>query len=1108
MTFLKFRWLGPPEIESDGRPLLLEMRKSLALLAYLSLSPQYSTRETLATLFWPEYDQQHSMASLRRSLSSLKGSLPPGILNIGRESVGIRKLDCLKIDVDEFITLTNVVIKHNHPAPIERQDCLVSLEKAINLYRGNFLEGFSLKDCPEFDEWQYFQRESLLAKYALAVDWLIGFYASSGLWDQALSLTRSWVTLDRLSEPARRKLVFLLYQSGQQLAARRQAEELLEILSNELDQKPEGETVELLEKINIGWQDTKKITSVPEVIKAAQRPGLEPLLKTKLYIPFSRGKKVIRRQVLSKLNRIADTAITLISAPAGYGKTTALSEWLKLSSWPVGWLSLDSADNNPFRILTYLISASQEIQAGIGEDTLWLVQSSQTLDTQEVVTSLLHDYEMVSNPFVIVLDDYQVIQERRVHELLANLFNHLPNQAHLVISTRVDPPLNLARLRVQGKLLEIRSQDLRFTTAEAQIFFNEIMNMGLSSKDTALLNERTEGWAVGIQMAALSLQKSPDKSKAIQSFSGSNRYILDYLLEEVIGNQPEYVQDFMMRTSILAQMNDPLCDAVTGISEWKIITEQAIPGVKFPLTSQQLLEYLERSNLFIQPLDDERCWYRYHHLFAELLQARLSYLQPDLLESAHLNASRWYETNGFIPAAVRHALLSKDFNSTAAIIERAVETNTVWRSGDLAQLLHWIEVLPNEVLFRHPMLRLYLSSAFYVTGDFKRATEILDELKKSLPKILQTISDPIRVEQVYLSFRVLFEATYGNIANALSSFSKLQTLESDDGFIKFFGQNYLLLAYLVAGDVDDALQVAPTSYESFISHGFALQALSNAQNLADIYILQGKLTDAIDLCKQAIERCNVDGMSNPVAGIVGLSIGTVLLEQNDLVSAEQKVHESLDLLAKGPLRFDFGQGYALFAMIKQAQGDRKRSTECIERALKSAEFAGIPRIVYLIQACQARIWLAQGEIELASNWAQVYQQLGFTEYPREFEDLTLARVLIQQKRTTEASGLLIRLLEVACAAGRHGRALEALIILALVNYIENRVTDATRLLRESLQAALKEGYIRSYLDEGKPMRDLLLFYRSILTDESMKTFPGDNQISDYVDQLLTEFERE
>jgi len=281
---------------------------------------------------------------------------------------------------------------------------------------------------------------------------------------------------------------------------------------------------------------------------------------------------------------------------------------------------------------------------------------------------------------------------------LALLLDRLPNNTHLVISTRVDPPLNLARLRTQGKLLEIRVQDLRFTADEILVFFNELMGLGISSEDIALLDERIEGWAVGLQMAALSLQKSPDKSKTIQAFSGSNRYILDYLLEEVIERQPKYVQDFLLQTSVLEQMNGSLCDAVTGIREWSVGSQPSISIHKLPLSSQQILEYLERSNLFVQSLDDERCWYRYHHLFAELLQARLTHFHPDLVESLHTHASEWHEQNGFIPAAVRHALSSTSFSYAAGVIERAIGTSLIWSSGDLALLLSWVDALTTKVL--------------------------------------------------------------------------------------------------------------------------------------------------------------------------------------------------------------------------------------------------------------------------------------------------------------------------------------------------------------------------------------------------------------------------
>lgn len=1108
MAILRLFLLGPPAIEYDGRPLPLEMRKNLALLAYLSLSPHPPTRESLATLFWPEYDQQHAMANLRRGLSSLARSLPLEMLEVDRDTIGIKRQDSLVVDVDEFNQQLSYANQHTHPANTCCPECLAYLEKAVTLYRGNFFEGFSLKDCPQFDEWQFFQREGLLSQYAKSIEKLTNHYASMRQWENAISHARSWVAVDHLSEPARRLLASLLAQSGQPWAARRQLDELVRLLQDDLDQKPEDETRELVQALQVEKREPSTIPSKPLIDEPGSAHTLEPLLKTKLYIPFSKGKKVFRERVVAKMDQIQEHALTILSAPAGYGKTTALSDWIKHSSLPIGWLSLDDADNRPSRFLTYLVTALQSIEVELGADILALLRASQTVPAQTIVTMLISQLEKISYPFALVLDDFQVLRSGSILEILALLLDRLPINAHLVISSRVDPPFSLARLRAGGELLEIRAQDLRFTAEEVQNFFNELMGLSMSSDEIAILNERIEGWAVGLQMAALSLQRSVDKSRAIQAFSGSHRYILDYLLEEVMQHQPKYVQDFLLQTSILDQMSGSLCDAVTQVREWPIETDKPFHDSHLPLSSQQILEHLETENLFILALDDERGWYRYHHLFAELLKARLEHFYPHLVETLHRRASEWYEQNGFIPSAVRHALASKTFDYAGEVIERAVRTNVIWGSGDLALLLSWVDALPTEVLFMNPLLRIYLSAALYVIGNFKKSSQIIEELGKSLPEILETIPNPLHVKQLYLNIRILHEATRGDIAMALADSLQSQALANIDEMADLLRRNYTLLAYLVAGDVENALRIAPPAYEGLHSKGYALQALSNVKNTAEVYVLQGRLNDAIELCTQTIEHCQLNGIREPIAGILGFPIGAVLYERNELEMAENYVREGLDLLEKGPLKNDFGQGFALLATIKQARGDRDGASLSIDNALHTAEYAEIPRLIQLIQAHRARIWLAQGEIERASNWAKAYQLIEPTEYPREIEDLTLAQVLIKQKQYIQASSLLDPLLNNARTSKRYGRVIEILILLAMLRFQENRSEEALYFLEESLRLACPEGYIRVYLDQGESMQSLLSLYQAMRDVEPKNIQPGENELFIYVGKLLLAFEKE
>src|SRR6202049_835240 len=376
------------------------------------------------------------------------------------------------------------------------------------------------------------------------------------------------------------------------------------------------------------------------------------ILATKLYRPRLRPNVVSRPRLIERLNAGLHRKLTLIAAPAGFGKTTLISEWVAFIGRPTAWLSLDEGENDPARFLAYLVAALQTIAAHIGEGVLGMLQSSQPLPTEAILTALLNEITTLPDHFVLVLDDYHVIDARPVDVALTYLVEHLPPQMHLVIATREDPQLPLARLRARSHLTELRAADLRFTASEAAEFLNQVMGLSLSAEDIATLEDRTEGWIAGLQLAALSMQGHQDVPGFIRAFAGDHRYIVDYLLEEVLQRQPEPVRRFLLQTAILDRLNGPLCDAVTGQEE-----------------GNARLEALERGNFFVVPLDDTRHWYRYHHLFAEVLSARLMEEQPDQVATLHRRASAWYEQHGSVGDAIRHALEARDFARAADLVE-------------------------------------------------------------------------------------------------------------------------------------------------------------------------------------------------------------------------------------------------------------------------------------------------------------------------------------------------------------------------------------------------------------------------------------------------------
>ena len=431
-----------------------------------------------------------------------------------------------------------------------------------------------------------------------------------------------------------------------------------------------------------------------------------PLLETKLYVPRSRRGLVPRPRLSERLDRGTASKLTLVSAPAGFGKTTLVTEWLAAGSGapaterPAAWLSLDRADNDPASFWTYVIAALRTVASGVGESALTLLQAPQPPPIETVLTALLNDLGATAGDIVLVLDDYHVIDASEVQGGMAFLLDHLPPWLHVVIASRADPALPLARWRARGELVEIRAADLRFTPDEAAAYLNEMMGLQLTAQDVAALEARTEGWIAALQLAALSMQGRDDVAAFIAGFAGDDRYVVDYLVEEVLQRQPDRVQAFLLQTSILDRLSGPLCDAVTGQGGGKA-----------------MLEALDRGNLFLVPLDDRRRWYRYHHLFADVLQARLADEQPGQVPDLHRRASAWYEQNGEQPVAIGHALAAGDFERAADLVELAVPA--IRRARQEAKLLSWLELLPDEVVRVRPVLSVYFAGALLVSGELK-----------------------------------------------------------------------------------------------------------------------------------------------------------------------------------------------------------------------------------------------------------------------------------------------------------------------------------------------------------------------------------------------------
>ena len=824
-----------------------------------------------------------------------------------------------------------------------------------------------------------------------------------------------------------------------------------------------------------------------------------PILATKLYIPPSRPQVVVRPRLLERLNAGLNRKLTLISAPAGFGKSTLVGEWITVCERPVAWLSLDQGDNDPARFLTYLVAAVQTVVTNIGVGVLRTLQSPQPPSIEVMLTTLLNEITTTNN-FILVLDDYHVIDAQPIDSALVFLLDHMPAQMHLVIITREDPQLPLARLRAKGQLTELRAVDLRFTPTEAADFLNQVMGLNLLPEDIAALETRTEGWVVGLQLAALALQgMSPiqghnDTHRFIKSFTGSHRFVLDYLVEEVLLQQSERIQTFLLNTSILDRLCGSLCEAV--------MLDPVISG-------QEILEYLEHANLFVIPLDNERRWYRYHHLFAELLQQRLqdnnaspkSVKKQDVAE-LHSRAGQWYTHNGSSSDAIRHTLAAKDFERAADLVERGWPTmhRRYFRS---AMTLGWMQALPDELIRARPVLSVGYAWELLNVGELEAAEIRLRDAEWWLRTVTE-IGDsekPARLDGLPAEMVVVDPEEFRTLPASIASARAYQALALDDvpGTVMYARRalnlfpardpigrgpaaSLLGLAYWASGDLEAAYRTLADGMASFQIAGNILFAISGTYGLADIRIAQGRLHEAISTYERALQLALAQG-EPALQGTADLYLGLSGLyrEQGDLDAARAYLSRSEALgeqaaLPDWPYRLCLAQ-----ARMKQVQGDLDGTLELLNKAERLYIRGPVPD-VRPIAAMKARVWVVQGKLTNVLGWVRE-RSLSVDDklrYLREFEHITLVRVLIAQHKHDPATGaihaamgLLKRLIQAAEVGGRIGSVIEILVLQALAHMAQADIRAALVPLEQALSLAEPEGYVRIFVDAGQPMATLL-----------------------------------
>jgi LuxR family maltose regulon positive regulatory protein len=794
-------------------------------------------------------------------------------------------------------------------------------------------------------------------------------------------------------------------------------------------------------------------------------PG--PLIEGKFHVPERRPGAVARPRLSERLGGAPRSALTLVSAPAGFGKTTLLTEWLaEAAGLPVAWLSLDARDNDPAVYWTYVVAALRTAVDGVGGGALALLASPQP-SIDAALATLINDLHTVVEDVVLVLDDYHVIEAGDVPDGMAFLLAHLPPRLHLVIATRTDPALAVARLRGRGELLEVRAADLRFTSAESAAYLTGAMGLVLTAQDVAALDGRTEGWIAALQLAALSMQDRDDVSAFIAGFAGDDRYIVDYLAEEVLARQPADVRDFLLRTSILDRLSGPLCDAVTGQGG-----------------GHAALAALERRNLFLVPLDDRRRWYRYHQLFADVLHAHLTEQHPGDVPDLHRRASTWYEHNDEPAAAIRHALAAGDVERAAGLVELAVPD--LRRNRQEATIRGWLDAIPEEVVRVRPVLALGFVGALMSGGEFDGVERRLRDLDRWVAPAGARPAGMVVVDEDELArlpgaiemYRAALALAGGDLPGTVTRAQvALDRTVEDDHLVRAAASALMGLALWGGGDLEAAHRAYSDSVQGLRRAGHISDVLGCSITLADIRITQGRLGDARRTYEQA-SRLAEDAGALP-RGTADMYVGLAQLacERGDPHAATEHLRRARELgevawLPQNPYRWRVAM-----ARVREAEGDLDGALALLDEAQRVYVGDFSPN-VRPVPASRARVLTAQGRVGDALAWARE-QGLSADDdlsYSREYEHITLARVLLAsgaQRSVDDAGQLLQRLLRAAEAGRRTGNVIEILVLQALAHHAHGGTPGALTVLERALTLAEPEGYVRVFAGEGPPMAALL-----------------------------------
>ena len=821
-----------------------------------------------------------------------------------------------------------------------------------------------------------------------------------------------------------------------------------------------------------------------------------PLVATKLNLPVLRPRVVPRPRLNHQLDRGLETKLTLISAPAGFGKTTLLAEWLASQAHPglaIAWLSLDESDNDASAFWPHVVVALQEACAKAGTSLADLPAAMQP--DQGFVAILLNRLAAVEISILLVLDDLHMVDLPDIHRQLGFFIEHLPPQVHLLFSTRADPGLPLSRLRVRGDLVEVRSTDLRFTADEAAAYLNDVMQLGLSAADAATLEQKTEGWIAALQLAVLSLEGRDDASTFIDEFAGSGRYVVDYLVEEVLARLPDDLREFLMATAVLGRMNASLCDAVTGQTG----------------SGRKMLERLERQNLFLVPLDTHRQWFRYHHLFADVLRTHLTEAQTKALSAIHRRASEWFEAYGERTEAVFHALEAEDYERAADLIERSVPE--MIRQRQEAVLRSWLKPIPDAIVRKRPALGIAYAGVLVSLGVFDGVEERLDAAEAEIAKLPDPAPSLAQVEL----YRTALAQVRGDMEAAAGHAHRVLALAPhEDHLTRSAAAGLLGIVSWTKGRLEDAARFWTECRDGMREQGHIADVQGTSIALADIRNTQGRLSEAIRLGTAALDLATDN--RRPIARGVAdthASLAFLQLERNELAATREHLDHCSELgevwgLPQFPYRWRVAQ-----AGLEIAEG---RAVEALEH-LREAERRYVSDFfpnVRPVPALIANVHIRMGQLDEAEAWARTLA-VGPNDpssYFHEFEHLTLARLLLARGDDNSlgaALGLLDRLASAAAEGGRNRSLVDILILMALAHRASHDTPTALEALRRAIALAEPEGIRRPFMDDGEALAGLLkqlskreassAFLRSIAIGGGSAAMPVANDHPDLIEPL-------